>query len=70
MQTSNHKKREVDLSQQIFHNADPFRIDWFSANRLPRPTIPVGCVVLIAFFAMQVEGSIALIASFIENPRQ
>jgi hypothetical protein len=61
---------KVDLSQQISHDAEPFRIHWLPANRLPRPTIPVGCVVLIAFFAVQVEGSIALIASFIENPRE
>src|ERR1017187_2626921 len=54
MQTSNHKKREVDLSQQISHDAEPFRIDWLSANGLASPTIPVRCVALIAFFAMEV----------------
>jgi hypothetical protein len=54
IQTRINKKREVDLSQQISHDAQPFRIEWLSAHRLPRPTIPVGCVALIAFLAMQV----------------
>jgi len=46
--------RPADLCQQLFHNADPLRIERFPANRLPRSTIPVGCISLIAFFAMQV----------------
>jgi hypothetical protein len=28
-----------DLSRQISHNVEPFRIQWFSANRLPRPAV-------------------------------
>jgi hypothetical protein len=35
-------------------DAEPFRIQWLSANRLPRPTIPVRCVALIASLPMQV----------------
>jgi hypothetical protein len=32
----------------------PFDIEWLLAHRLPRSTIPIVRVVLIAFFAMQV----------------
>jgi hypothetical protein len=31
-----------------------FHIEWFSANGLSCSTLPVSCVVLITFFAMQV----------------
>jgi hypothetical protein len=33
---------------------EPFRVEWFSAIGLSCSTIPVGCVVLITFLAMQV----------------
>ena len=46
--------RSGDLSQQISRDAEPFRIQWLSANRLSRPTIPTNCVALIAFLAMQI----------------
>jgi hypothetical protein len=47
---SQSRKVKVDPSQQISHDAEPFRIQWLLANRLPcRPTIPVRCVALIAF---------------------
>jgi hypothetical protein len=43
-------KSEVNLSQQNSHDAEPFGVQWLSGNGLPRPTIPVKCVVLITFF--------------------
>ena len=46
--------REVNLHQQSFHDAEPFRIEWLPANRLASPTIPVGGVVLIAFLPVEV----------------
>jgi hypothetical protein len=62
-----------DLSQQSFHNAEPFRIEWFSAYRLSRPTVPIGRVALIAFFAMQVGvhprtiGAFVLLGGFVRS---
>src|ERR1019366_10362981 len=50
----NHKKRQPDLSQQSFHNAEPFSVERFSANGFARPTIPVRRVALIALLAVQV----------------
>jgi hypothetical protein len=55
IETRNHKNREVesvDLSQQISRDGEPFRIERFSANGFACPTVPIGCVVLIAFLAM------------------
>jgi len=43
---------DFDLSQQIPHDAEPFRIEWLSANGPARPTTPVGCVAMIAFLAL------------------
>ena len=49
----------------------PLRIQRLSANRLRRPTVPVGCVALIAFFAMQVSvdpgsgGRLVLLGGFV-----
>src|ERR1039457_4232929 len=65
----NHKKREVDLSHQISHNAEPFRIEWLSADGLACSTVPVGCVVLIAFFAMQVGVHPRTIGAFVPLSR-
>ena len=65
MQPRNHKKRELALSQQISDDAEPFRIEWFSANGLPCSTIPVGCVVLISFFAMQVGVHLRTLGAFV-----
>jgi hypothetical protein len=49
-----HRKREVDLSQQNSHDAEPFRIQWLSGNGLACPTVPIGCVARITFLTMQV----------------
>jgi len=38
-----------DLSEQFPYDAEPFCIEWFSANGFPCSTIPVKCVALIAF---------------------
>jgi hypothetical protein len=54
MTSQSHEKPEVNLSQQISRDAKPFHIEWFSANGLACPTVPILCVVLIAFFPMQV----------------
>jgi hypothetical protein len=48
------QKDEPDLSQQSSHDADPGRIERFPANGLARPVVPIRCVALIAFFAVQV----------------
>jgi hypothetical protein len=45
---------KMTLCNQFFQNTEPFRIEWFSAYRLSRPTVPTVGVTLIAFFAMQV----------------
>jgi hypothetical protein len=47
------RSRRPILSEQYLHHAEPFRIEWLSANGLSRPTIPVCLVVLIAFSAMR-----------------
>jgi hypothetical protein len=53
------------LSQQFFHDADPFRFEGLPANGLASATVPIGCVALIAFLAMQVSVNPRTIASFI-----
>ena len=53
IQTRNHKKRAVGLSQQISRDAEPFHMQWLPANGLPRPAIPVHRVVLIAFLTVR-----------------
>jgi hypothetical protein len=47
-------KADSLLSEQISHDAVPLRIKRFSADGLACPTIPVGCIALIAFFPVQV----------------
>jgi hypothetical protein len=42
------------LFQQCLHDTQPFRIERLPAHGLACPAIPVGCVALIAFLAMQV----------------
>jgi hypothetical protein len=42
------------LAKQTFDNAEPFPVEWFSANGFARSAIPIGGVALIAFLAMQV----------------
>jgi hypothetical protein len=59
------KKKRDDLSQQVPHDADPFLVWRLAANRLSRPTIPVRCVALIAFLAMQVGVNPTTIGSFV-----
>jgi hypothetical protein len=51
----NHKKRQADLSQQISHDAEPFRIERLVAPGLTCAVVPVACVALIAFLAMEVR---------------
>src|ERR1700687_4131897 len=48
------RDEEKHLSQQTTHDTEPFRIERLSANRLPRPTVPVRGVALIALLAVQV----------------
>jgi hypothetical protein len=38
-----------------FSLAEPFRIEWFSAYGLACSTVPIRCVALIAFFAVQIR---------------
>ena len=45
---------EFALSQQASYNAQPLRVQRLSAHGLTRSAVPVGCVALIAFPAMQV----------------
>jgi hypothetical protein len=42
------------LSQQLRNDAEPFRIERFTTDGLPRPAVPVRCIALVAFLAMQV----------------
>jgi len=51
------EKREADLSQQVFCDAEPFRIERLSADGLASSTIPVRRIALIAFLAMQVASA-------------
>ena len=45
---------DASLSKQCRHDAQPFSIQRLPASGLSRPTIPIFCIALIAFFAMQV----------------
>src|ERR1700680_2692009 len=40
--------------QQRIDDAEPFRIEWLSANEFARSAVPIVGVALIAFLAMQV----------------
>jgi hypothetical protein len=42
-------------AKQTFYNAEPFRVQRFSAHWLSCPTIPVGCVALVALLAVQIR---------------
>lgn len=42
------------LSEQSRHQLDPFVFEPLAANRFACPTVPVGGIILIAFFPMQV----------------
>jgi hypothetical protein len=53
------------LSQHCFDYVDPFRIEWLPADRLSRPTVPVRCVALITFFAMQVGMNPRTLCAFV-----
>src|SRR6266852_1675782 len=63
---SQRRRKESALAfQQIFHDAEPLRVERFSANSFPRSTIPVSCVALIAFFAMEVGVNPRPVLSFV-----
>jgi hypothetical protein len=59
------------LSQQISHNGEPLGVEWFSANRLAGTTVPIACVALVAFLAVQVgvntrtSGAFVLLSRFV-----
>src|ERR1022692_4460405 len=57
--------RTAERSQQSSHNTDPFRVQRLSANRLSRPALPIGCVALIAFLAMQVGVNPRTLGAFV-----
>jgi hypothetical protein len=40
--------------KQTFDNAEPFPVEWLSANGLACPVVPIGCVALIALLPVQV----------------
>src|SRR5437870_2704630 len=46
-------KNSASLQQRI-DDAEPFRIEWLSANGFARSAVPIVGVALIAFLAMQV----------------
>jgi hypothetical protein len=50
------------------HNADPFLIEWLPADGLACSVVPVGCVALIAFFAMQVGVDPRTLDAFVLRP--
>ncbi len=62
-----HRNHETSslLSQQTCRDAEPFGIQRLAADGLASATIPVGCVALIAFLAMQVGVNPRPIASFV-----
>jgi hypothetical protein len=47
----------------------PIRIQWLSANRLRRPTVPVGCVALIVFLPMQIGVDPRTLGAFVLQSR-
>jgi hypothetical protein len=55
----------TSLSQQGSHEPKPFSIEWFSANWLARPTVPVRRVALIAFIAVQVGVNPRTVTTFV-----
>ena len=55
----------VSRFQQSSQDAEPFGIEWLSANGLAYTTIPIGCVALIAFLAVKVGMHPRTLASFI-----
>src|ERR1700727_3430442 len=59
------RTESVDLFQQSFHDAEPFRVQRLPANGLPRSTVPIGCVTLIALSAMQVGVHPRALRSFV-----
>jgi hypothetical protein len=65
IQTRNRKKREVDLSQQASQDAEPFRIQWLSANWFSCSAVPVDCVALVAFFAMKISMNPTTLGAFV-----
>jgi hypothetical protein len=42
------------LCQQCLHDSQPFRIERLPADGLACPVVPVGCVALITFLAVQI----------------
>lgn len=56
---------EVALFQQILHDAEPFRIQRFSAHKFPCASVPVRSIALIAFFAMQISVNPRSVPSFV-----
>jgi hypothetical protein len=58
-----------DLAQQSFHDAQPFRVERFPAYGLARPTIPISCVALIPFFAVEVGVSPRTLGAFVPLSR-
>jgi hypothetical protein len=70
IQTGDYKER---LSQQSFHDTEPSRTQRFTRHGLPRPTIPICCVALIAFLSMEVGvdprtlGSVVLLGRFVRQ---
>jgi hypothetical protein len=60
-------------SQQISHDAQPFGVQWVPANGLASPTVPIFCIALIAFLAMQVGvhprtlGALVLLGRFVRS---
>ncbi len=53
------------LAARTNFNAQPFRIQRLPANRLSHPTVPVGCVALIALFAKQVGVNSRTLGAFV-----
>jgi hypothetical protein len=47
----------------------PIRIQRLSANRLRRPTVPVGCVALIVFLPMQIGVDPRTLGAFVLQSR-
>ena len=53
------------LRQQSFHHVEPFCIEWLVANGLASATVPIACVPLIAFLAVEIRMHPRAIPAFV-----
>jgi hypothetical protein len=59
------QERLALLSQQISHDGEPFGMERFLANGLACTTVPISCVALVAFLAMEIGMNPRTILAFV-----